>query len=206
MAEEMETLENWSSRVLPQVISCPKEIVLDALQKTACEFFKETRTWLIEGSDTIQGSTILNTDQCEYTMTLPSGVELVEVESIRLNGIRCSNADFTREGLTIRMNNLPNMIVSASSSFTIYYELWVRPSRYCVDIPRRLLEEYGDCLTYGALASLKLMHGEGDTIKWSDPEVGKMYFEMYKDGINKAKLEAHLRRGFGQMKPCRCNP
>lgn len=212
-AVEMESLENWSARVAPQVISCTREIVLDAIQRTAVEFFKEARVWLYSGSELVPASAISNNDQCEHDILFNEvggkGIQLVEIESIRINGIRCCNADYTHDvisnGVRLYIKNLPTDALTLSSGFTISYEFWLRPGRYCTDIPKRLMEEYGDIISYGALAYLKMMKGEEDTIKWSDPETAKNYYDLYQKGINKAKMEAHIRRGFGMIKPCRTN-
>ncbi|MBQ7607962.1 MAG: hypothetical protein IJU76_08350 [Desulfovibrionaceae bacterium] len=198
--EEYESLENWASRIWPQVVSCPRELVLDAIQKTAVEFFKEARVWLYEGTQTCENNKTIypNGEDCmDFELEIPDETEIVDIESVRVNGTNCCKANYMHEGRTLLIRNIP----AYTNSFSIVYEVWLRPRRYCTQIRSDLLEEYGDIISYGALAHLKMMRGEKETVAWSDPETAKNYYELYKDGINKAKIDSHIKRGYGMAKP-----
>ena len=192
MSETYTNIEDWICRVLPEVISCPKEKALDALQSVASEFFKESRVWSYTDAETVPAKAT------EFEFTLPASAEIVEVASVRLNGTRCSTADYRLEYHTIYFHNMPNQ------ESTIVYELILRPGRYCTEVPARLMEEYGDTIIYGALAKLKAMSsGQEGSIKWSDPETAKYYFELYQQGLNDAKTRAYMQRAYSMIKPVR---
>ena len=125
-----ENLENYIGRVMPQVISCPREIVLDALQAVCVDFFKETKVWL----EVFKASIPSNTNGKVELSSLISGVYtsgsgscavLVSVESVRIDGITCGNADYSVEDDTIVFYNLPDGAVGG----TMTIEVILRPRR-----------------------------------------------------------------------------
>ena len=186
-----EDMENWLSRVMPQVISCPREIALDALQQICVDFFKETKIWTVKITETLPA----NTTSFDLADVIDKGMELVDVKNVRINNVSCTAGDFVVEDKMIYFHNISN----AQSSLTI--DLILRPGRYCILVPAKIMEEYGDTIVYGTLAKLKSMSGQGDTIQWSDPETAKMLFELYVDGLNRAKMRAFVLDGYRIVKP-----
>lgn len=208
-----ENLENYIGRVMPQVISCPREIVLDALQAVCVDFFKETKVWLETFKTSLPGTN--KTEKLDlsalisqvYTSGSGSCAVLVSVESIRIDGITCGNADYSVEGDTIIFYNLPD----GGLGGTVAIEVILRPRRWSTIIPKDLMEEYGDVIIAGTLAKLKVMHAgtvdeeEQKSVTWSDQQTAAVYLEEYRHGVNKAKLRAHIVRGFNNslVKPSR---
>lgn len=192
-SEEFESIENYMSHVMPQVISCPREIAIDALQSTSVDFFKETRIW----TETLTESVDANTT--EVALDIPTYTELVAVEGVRINDARCCAGDYTVEHKTLQLHNM------TTARCVLSVDVVLRPSRFCTEVPKRLFEEYGDIIVAGALARLKAMGGEVQddvrTISWSDPDGAKYNYEVYLRGLNKTKLRAHVLRGYGMVKP-----
>ena len=193
LEETFESIENYLSRIMPQVISCPREIAIDALQGISTDFFKETRIWIT----TLTQSVAANTSDVE--LEIPTYTELVGVEGVRINDTRCCAGDYTVEHHTIHLHNM------TKAACVLSVDVVLRPSRFCAEVPERLFEEYGDIIVAGALAQLKAMQGEVSddvrTVPWSDPDGAKFYLEVYLRGLNRAKMRAHILRGYGMVKP-----
>lgn len=190
MDEKFINIEDWIHRVMPQVVSCPRELALDALQSVAVEFFKETRVWVYKTCEELPAN-------CKVLeLSLPKNATIVAIESLRINNVNTTSGDYNLES-----DNSITFHSMMPQKCTVNIELILRPNRFSTLVPARLMEEYGDTIVFGALAKIKSMTGSEGTITWSDPESAKMNYELYTQGMNNAKLRAHIVRGFGLVKP-----
>lgn len=180
--EKLESMDVLLRRIAPQVIPCPRSMILDALQTIAVDFFRETGVWTATFQDTAS--------PCDpvITLSLPKGAVMGSVQSVALNGVLLESGGYTEGTRDITLNECPTVeslvVIKAS----------LRPLRTTTALPEDLLEEYGDYLAFGAIAKLKAMSGQH--VEWSDAQGASTNYQLYQDGVKQAKARK-FRKRFG---------
>lgn len=178
----MTSLDELMPGVLPQVLPCPRSMAMDALQMVAVDFFKETGAWLATFQESVcPCDTVIPLD-------LPRDALVAQVLALYLDGSKVDGSRFQASAREITLTDAPQQEVLA------LVETSLRPVRRAMALPEELLEEWGDTLSFGALAKLKSMSGKN--IDWSDPNGAATFYQLYMEGVGKAKAR-QLRRRFG---------
>lgn len=184
--EIVERLEILERQVLPQVLPCPRSMVADALQAVALDFCKVTEVWT---------QTLLETAyQGEMTIEagLPKDAEIVRARKVMLDGSLLTGGEFHVSGKSIVLRT------AVRRDCDVVIDAVLRPSRFAEAVPRALLEEWGDVISYGALAKIKGMSGRH--VDWSDPQGAAIALQQYNEGTARAKARAiRIRNGGGAL-------
>lgn len=169
-------------RVLPQVLPCPRGMVMDALQMIAVEFFKESGAWQATFEESVCS--------CDdvITLALPRDALVAKVLALYLDGSEVDGSRFQASAREITLTDVPQKVAP------VIVKASLRPTRTATALPDELMEEWGDILSFGAVAKLKSMSGQ--KIEWSDPNGAATNYQLYLEGVGKAKERA-LRRRFG---------
>ncbi len=175
----MESLDILVRQVLPQVLPCPRGMVLDALQAVAKHFCEQTAVWRERLEETgLQG-------EADIPLSLPTGSRLVMILGVWLDGNRLLPDDYRAEGNSLCLRTvLPR-------ECSVVVDAALRPSRLSERLPEQLIEAWGDVLAYGALARLKAMSGQHVT--WTDAAGAQMALEQYNEGVARARIRAMSR-------------
>lgn len=182
MNTRMTNLDALIPRVLPQVLPCPRGMVMDALQMIAVEFFKESGAWQATFEESVcPCDTII-------TLDLPRDALVAKVLALYLDGSKVDGSRFQVSAREITLRDAPQQQALA------LVEASLRPVRTATALPDDLVEEWGDILSFGAVAKLKSMSGQ--KIDWSDPNGATTNYQLYLEGVGRAKERA-LRRRFG---------
>lgn len=182
--QRMDDLDVLVRHVLPQVLPCPKSMVLDALQAITVDFCRQSEVW----SEQIQELGV--SGDSAISLALPSGIEVVRVRTTWIDGIEQDG--WRSEGQTVLLG------FTLARDCTVTAEAILRPSRFSQKVPHDIIEEWGDILAYGALAKIKAMSGKG--IEWSDPQGAGVALQLYNEGTARAKGRViRSRIGSGEL-------
>lgn len=175
----MGSLDILVRQVLPQVLPCPRGMVLDALQAVAKHFCEQAAVWRERIEETgMQG-------ESDIPLTLPSGSRLSMVLGVWLDGNKLVPEDYRKEGNTICLRTvLPR-------ECSVVVDAALCPSRLSEQLPEQLIEAWGDVLAYGTLARLKAMSGQNVT--WTDAAGAQVALEQYNEGVARARIRAMSR-------------
>ena len=190
--ERYESLENFCDQISAQVLECPSEVIIDALQSISVDFFKKTEIWLEHNIVCLPAKTF------RFEIALPPNSELVRVMSISIYERNMDKHDYHIEESDIVFHH------PFYTETEAYIKTILRPMRYNVLVPSRYLEEYGDIIVQGALAKLKMMNGTG--VEWRDPEMAKTYLELYNNGREQTRVSVLRERIGNTIKPTRSWP
>ena len=176
MNERMESLEVLVRQVMPLVLPCPRGMVLDALRVAAKDLCEQAPVWRVKLDETaLQGD-------AEVPLALPRGAKLALVLDVWLEGNRLDPWGYRAEGDHLCLRSaLPRDCV-------VTVEATLRPSRLAEQLPGRLVEEWGDVLSYGAQARLKAM--TGSKVEWSDGAGAQIAHEQYNQGVARARIRS----------------
>ena len=182
MMNKMEQLGVLVPRVLPQVLPCPRSMVIDALQYIAGDFCGKTGVWSMTlQEDAIKGDSGIR-------LNPPKGVAISRVESVYIDGSHIDKDEYRSTANDILLCFVPQRDAIATIMCT------VRPSRNAESLPEEIAEEWGDTIAYGALAKVKAM--SGNNIEWTDAQGAKLALELYNEGCARARARM-IRRKHG---------
>lgn len=175
-------LEKLLRRILPQTMPCPTSMALDALQMICVDFFRESGAWL----ETFQE--VAGPCDCVVEPLLPAYAVLDGVARVYVDGVKLESEQYTEDSAGIVLKN------SACEPRQVIIKAALRPKRMATELPEELVEEYGDWLVFGTIAKLKAM--SGNKVEWTDPDGAKLNYELYQEGIARAK-QRRFRKKFG---------
>lgn len=175
----MESLDILVRQVLPQVLPCPRGMVLDTLKAVAKHFCEQAAAWRERLEETgLQG-------EADIPLSLPAGSRLVMILGVWLDGNRLLPDDYRAEGNSLCLRTvLPR-------ECSVVVDAALCPSRLSDRLPEQLIEAWGDVLAYGALARLKAMSGQHVT--WTDAAGAQVALEQYNEGVARARIRAMSR-------------
>lgn len=84
----MERMDGLLSRILPQVLPCPRSMALDAVQMVAGDFCKETGAWSMVLTENVFAG------ECRIAVAMPRDAVLVDVLGLYLDGRRLDRPDY----------------------------------------------------------------------------------------------------------------
>lgn len=177
--------EHLLTRILPQTLPCPRSMALDALQMIAMDFFSESGVW-VENIEALAGS-----EDGWVSLAAPKDAVVVGVSEIAIDGRRLGRDEYRLEGNEIQLKDIP------ACACCLYGQMSLRPRRTATEMPEDLIEEYGDYLVFGAIAKLKAM--SGNKVEWSDPKGAQLNYELYQEGITRAKSRKFRKRFGGKL-------
>ena len=179
-------IKTFLPRIMPQVLPCPASMIIDAVQAVSVDFFKATEVWTETFTDELYTG-----DSC-YDVPVGKNTEVVRVKSVYIEGGKLSESSYYAEGRSVIFRTLmPRQCI-------LHVAVALRPSRMAESLPRCIVEEWGDCIAYGAIAKLKAMSGKG--IEWSDPQGAGIALQLYNDGVGKALARSiRARHGSGPL-------
>lgn len=178
----MISLERLLSRILPQTLPCPRSMALDVLQMTSMDFFRESGAW-VENLEEMA-------DPCDTIINppLPGNAALHNVSQVWLDEHKLNGGEYSFDSQGLVLADAPGRVCCVRFAATL------RPKRTATELPEDLLEEYGDCLAYGAIARLKAM--SGNKVEWSDPNGASLNWQLYNEGLDRAR-KRRFRKRFG---------
>lgn len=184
MHERMESLDVLVRQVLPQVLPCPRGMVLDALQAVAVDFCKTSEVW----SECLRED--MQAGESVVEIGLASGVEIVRMRRLWLGDSPVDKDAFRSVGRSVLLD------FQVPQDCTLAIDAVLRPSRMALAVPHALIEGWGDILGYGALARIKAMSGQH--IEWSDGQGASIALQLYNEGKARARTTA-LRATYGRL-------
>lgn len=162
-------------RVLPQVLPCPRSMVMDALQYIAGDFCGNTGVWSMALQEyAIKGDSGIQ-------LNPPEGVVVSRVKEISLDGNYIDASEYRATTSDVLLGFTPQMDAIA------LVQCAVRPSRSAESLPEDILEEWGDTIAYGALAKVKAMSGA--QIEWTDAQGASLALQLYSEGCGRARAK-----------------
>lgn len=180
----MMAYEHLLRQILPQTLPCPRSMALDALQMIAMDFFGETGVW-VEDMEALAGPR-----DKRVSLVLPRNAALVGVYGLSIDGRKLEKDEYRVESGDVVFEQYP------CCACCLYGHMTLRPRRTALEMPEDLLEEYGDYLVFGTLAKLKSM--SGNKVEWSDPKGAQLNYELYQEGLSRAK-KRKFRKRFGSQ-------
>lgn len=182
----MGKLDSLVRHVLPQVLPCPRSMVMDALQTVTVDFCKTSEVW----AEVFEEPWHCGEQAVE--IGLPGGVEIVRVRDLWIDGNLVSRESFRTAGRSV----MPGY--AAPHNCMLHIDAVLRPSRLAENVPHALIEEWGDVLAYGALAKLKAMSGKN--VEWSDGSGAALTMQLYNEGTARARVHVvRARNGGGAL-------
>ena len=179
----MEQLGVLIPRVLPQVLPCPRSMVMDALQYVAGDFCGSTGVWSMPLQEyAIKGN-------CQIQLNPPEGVVVSRVKEISLDGNYIEASEYRATASDVLLGFTPQKDAVA------FVQCAVRPSRNAESLPEDILEEWGDTIAYGALAKIKAMSGA--QIEWTDAQGASLALQLYSEGCGRARAKM-IRLKYGE--------
>lgn len=175
----MHKIESLIPRILPQVLPCPKAMVMDALQAVCVDFCKTSGVWRY--SEQVLG---LSGEQI-FTPNIPKGASIIGIKSLLADQSILDKSLYMVNSFDVTLYHpLPRDTI-------IGFNLVLRPSRMLEILPADILEEWGDSLVYGTIAKVKSM--SGTDIEWSDRNGASINLGLYNEGLARAKVNV-IRR------------
>jgi hypothetical protein len=173
-------------RVLPQVLPCPRTMVLDALQTVAMDFCSATEAWTEAAMETVCAG------EASFHLPLARGVHAVRIKGLWIDGSQMDRTAYWSDGGMIFLRAAPTRCC------TVTVNAVLRPSRLGdTKMPETLLEEWGDVLVFGALAKLKAM--SGNKIEWADIQGAQTNNQLYIEGTARARGQIFRNRHGGGL-------
>jgi hypothetical protein len=153
-------------------------MALDALQSAAVEFCKISTIW----KESLDG----DIEPCRPFLELsPSekGSVVTQIIELFINGRRIDPLLYG-----ISSHNVLSLTVMPSHNDMHYHALAVvRPDRNATRIPEQIVEEWGEIISAGAIAKLKLM--TGTKVEWSDPQGAAFEQQRFIEGAAQARIQ-----------------
>lgn len=178
--ERMQDLHILLPLVMPQVLPCPQSMAVDTLQMVAIDFCKESGVWDATFREELC--------PCETVipLPLPKGAVISNVTEFYLDDEKIEGKTFevSLRDITLHEARQASAIVTVKAA--------LRPMRTSRELPEDILEEYGDILAFGAIAKLKAMSGHH--VEWNDPQGMNIYYQLYQEGMTKAKARKYRKR------------
>lgn len=201
----MAKLSELLDRVLDEYPAVPRALALRSLSDAAKEFCSRTHAWQ-EPLTPIR----LRPDVESYEVDLDSGVQLVALKEVRLDGRRIDpvateifrlRKNELRAGLpmgyvqwqptTIELVNPPN----DAMELTVVAALTLARNSVDVDVPDSVLDEYGDSIASGAKGRLVRQAGQS----WSNPDAVLAYMGPFYADVTRAKSRVNTALGEAQV-------
>lgn len=178
--ESMRSMEILLPRIMPQVMHCPKSMIMDTLQMLAVDFCKESGVW-----DAVFRESLC---PCETVipLALPKGAVIAKITELWLDDEKLGGKSFEAGQREIILHE-PRQTQSLA---TVKANL--RPLRMACELPERILEEWGDILAFGTIGKIKAM--SGNHVDWSDPQGANTYYQLYQEGITRARSDRFRKR------------
>jgi hypothetical protein len=183
---DMVTYDAFLPHVLPQVLSCPKSMAVDALQTSTGEFCKASEAWAEVLTESVYaGDTTIDLNPEHQAL-------VVRVSGLRIDGNRIDKQSYWPQTHSIRLRFTP------AANAAAYVNVILRPARAATHVPKFLYEEWCEPIAAGALARLKMM--TGPKITWSDPQGAAFHQKIAVEGAAEARVRMiRCRHGGGSI-------
>ncbi|MBI9113173.1 hypothetical protein [Maridesulfovibrio ferrireducens] len=162
--------------VLPEVDKCPKVQIVNEIRRAAIVFCQRTQVWREELDPLFFPAGIVSAE-----LEPPRGARVCEIITVtNLNGgvALIPEVQFSSTSDTIDLIGIPTFDTQLSVLAAL------KPTLLSTGIPEGLMEDWGQYLAYGAVASLKAMRGR----EWEDLPGAQIKNELFEDGITSAKI------------------
>jgi len=198
------------NQVRVEVHGCPSDLIKQALRETLRDFCKISRAFQDSGSDTIQE------DVRDYEVVMPeSDVELVSVESLRVDGVPSNfktldwldtyvsnwrdrdSDDFTMfTHLKKGWITFPGYPTLDGTAEGVQYRMSMRPTKDADDINEEFADEWKEEIEAGAKARLMFLVNK----TWSNPQRAQLLSSEYARGRARARVRTLRSLGNAQDK------
>ncbi|OEU70155.1 MAG: hypothetical protein BA863_00915 [Desulfovibrio sp. S3730MH75] len=162
--------------VLPEVDKCPKAQITNEIRRAAITFCQRTQIWR-----EILDPLFFPADIASAELEPPRGARVCEVLVVtNLNGgvALTPEVQFSATSDTLDLIDTPTLDTQISVLAAL------KPTLLSTGIPEGLMEDWGQYIAYGAVASLKAMRGR----EWEDIPGAQIKNELFEDGIASAKI------------------
>lgn len=200
----------WFPYVRPDVMQAAPPLLLDAIRNALIEFCEST--WIYTTSLASLSSVV---GQSAYTLTLPTGTDVVALKSVVYDGSRIDvtsedeldtlypSSDWrTMTGVPFRYYQTADMSiihlfpipeVAVSNGIRIVSAL--KPMQEAETVPDFLYQDWRSDIAAGAKSNLFMMTASS----WGDPNKAAVFAQQFRQGINRAKML--ISKGFGKRQP-----
>ncbi|WP_027178771.1 hypothetical protein [Maridesulfovibrio bastinii] len=166
--------------VQPEVATCPKGTIINEIRRAAIRFCRETAIW-VEQLDPLFFPAGMDTADLDA----PRGSRACMVTELKgENGVLDPQYDYSATPDMVKLINTPTI----NSQFEVKAVL--KPTLSSDGMPEGLMEDWGEIIAYGAIASLKAMIGR----EWEDLSGAQIKMNLFNDGIADAIVD-RLREG-----------
>ena len=203
-------ISSWYPYVRPDVVQAAPPLLLDAIRNALIEFCEST--WIYTTS-LIALSSVAG--QADYTITLPTGTDVVALKSVVYDRARL---DVTSEdeldtlyphtdwrsmtGKPFRYYQTADMsiihlfpIPEVAVANGIHIVSALKPTQDAETVPDFLYQDWRSDIAAGAKSNLFMMMASS----WGDPNKAAVFAQQFRQGMNRAKML--VTKGFGKRKP-----
>lgn len=168
------------SYVQPEVATCPKGTIINEIRKAAIYFCRETAVWT-EQLDPVFFPAGLDTADLDA----PSGSRVCMVTEMKgENGVLNPEYDYRATPESVTLSSVP----ATDAQYEVKAAL--KPTLMSEGMPEGLMEDWGEVIARGAVASLKAMRSR----EWEDLTGAQINKTLFDDGVAEAKVD-RLREG-----------
>ncbi len=193
------TLDSIIEYVMPEVVGCPRDLIIREIKESAINFCAATAIWRYD-LDPVN----LLAGVSAYCIDIPRDSNIVDIKSLNIGGrpIDPQTAEWldensdrwrTQEGTAnyyvvespgdIRLSLIP----VASTDETMTGVVTLKPKRVDPKIPQFIIDDWMDTIAAGAKSRLMLMPNK----KWSNPQDGILQADNNDIGKSKAGASAY---------------
>ncbi|MBI9113139.1 hypothetical protein [Maridesulfovibrio ferrireducens] len=163
--------------VQPEVATCPKGTIINEIRRAAIVFCQRTQVWREELDPLFFPAGIASAE-----LEPPRGARVCEILVVtNLNGgvALIPEIQFSSTNDNLDLIDTPTLDTQLSVLAAL------KPTLASDGMPEGLIEDWGQYIAYGAIASLKAMRGR----EWEDIPGAQIKNELFEDGIASAKIK-----------------
>jgi hypothetical protein len=196
----MAALAAFYSRIQPLIPNCPAPLLDQALVDSCVEFCEQ-------GSAVHRELEVVQTTigESRVELDLPAQSLLVRITALKINGRETVakpyfEMDEDVQGLPRMFSNTPEgdlmLYPVPDAVYPVKAMALLKPVRNATAVDDILFQDWAEFIVSGAMYRLLMMPG----VAWSNPTAGKMYFDNFRMGINRAEIEFTRQRNTNEMR------
>jgi hypothetical protein len=189
--DEDTALSAWLPYVLPELPGCPRSLAIQHIRETLVDFCHRSRQWRYFAAEVP-----IIIGQEAYDLVIPEKVEVVQFETVRLDGVRINPASqsdaFSRVSVAgPAYSRFRNRVLLQPSPRRVpktglQVSMSLKPTHDRLSVPSVFFEDWRGVIACGAIATLKELPERG----WTDLVGAAMKRAAYQAGRNQAKADA----------------
>lgn len=165
--------------VQPEVATCPKFTIINEIRRAAIKFCKESGVWEVELR------TFVPANIGRVILDPPDGARIQLVTEVT-----DEYGSMDRDCYSVTSTSEDLILPPAPENRWITVSVILKPTRKSEGMPESVIEDHGNIIAYGAIASIKAMSGQ----VWEDLTGAQIKKMLFDDGVADAKVDK-LRGG-----------